>query len=191
MSKLKSLSAMHCRVNSKIGKTTLTRLPIKAVPVSKDITIDAQHQLPTEPHIEFMGVEDVLLCDLTGLPVLSLSDERMFFPTAKEHVQLYFQPGSTSTEHLERLMRFINDHIDEPRIIVHCSFGEQHSRAMAKAIKDIIDTVKDVSLSVYRYCQGTWFNCTYDEKFGDYTTYNNVLHHSDWERKIQVKSLAA
>lgn len=146
-------------------------------------------QTPAFPFVAFMGVREVRGMDTKDTPVISMSDECIAFPDAKETLRLQFNPGEIERSMVFEILEFIERHKDAPKIIVHCTYGEQRSRAVAHAIRRILDTINNSEMGIYRFYMDMWVDSSNDFDYGDESTFNAI--YKTWHRQLVEKKSAA
>lgn len=137
-----------------VRATTITpNQPVSA----KDPFSKLQEPTPPTPHIIYMSRSEIEQFDVGNTPVVSLLHGGFHNPNfTGKMLRIPFEVGDAGEKEAEKLINFLADIRGTDRIIVHCMYGEQRSRAVAGAINRILNALEDTDYPSYHYASGKY-----------------------------------
>lgn len=137
---------------------------------------------PQGPLVLFMSAADAGKYNLEGAAVLSLVSTDLDVSKARDYRQTRFEVGEITPKAIATIHDFVQDNIDCDKFIVHCTYGEQRSRAVAHYIKRVADHHRKTrELGLYRFDNGRYRSDVDNLAFGDLSTYKFLVRY--WRDK--------
>lgn len=137
---------------------------------------------PQGPLVLFMSAADAGEYNLEGAAVLSLVGAYLDTTKARDYRQTRFEVGEITPKAITAIHDFVQDNIDCDKFIVHCTYGEQRSRAVAHYIKRVVDHHRKTrELGLYRFDSGRYRSDMDNLAYGDLSTYKFLVRH--WRDK--------
>lgn len=180
------------KIQKRLATKAANRLPVKSVVKTPVVTQNYSHpptnyednrstssQEPAEPHVVFMSASNAGRYNLKGAAVLSLVNANLNTKEAVDYAQTRFDVCEITPRAIETIHNFVKSNLECNKFVIHCTYGEQRSRAVAHFIKRVIDSSRsNRNFGIYRFESDRYTSDLDRLSRGDMISYRALMR--DW-----------